>query len=188
MCLEFWDVSFSKKKNGQFTPSSPKPFCIPAMSLGEKNNLAHFQCFYLNSIKSYGEKPIDIHRSHDVIIGPQMTFQGVTCASGVSAASGLLGKPGTYQKSPGSWDLRYPLPKTEMFADLVHYLSGVTKFCVKKIQHRTWEPQCQVWTGLSLGKFPSKFQGSNPGGESSPLSPVVNTPMTCAELHLGHQQ
>ena len=31
--------------------------------------------------------------------------------SGVSAASGLLGKPGTYQKSPGSWDLRYPYQK-----------------------------------------------------------------------------
>ena len=57
--------------------------------------------------------------------------------SGVSAASGLLGKPGTYQKSPGSWDLRYPLPKTEKSSYLAHYFSGVAKFCVQKIKHRT---------------------------------------------------
>ena len=29
-----------------------------------------------------------------------------------------------------------------------------------KIKHRTWEGQCQVWTGFLLAKFPSKFQGS----------------------------
>ena len=52
--------------------------------------------------------------------------------SGVSAGSGLLGKPGTYQKSSGSWDLRYPLLKAEKSADLDHYFSGVAKFCVKK--------------------------------------------------------
>ena len=39
--------------------------------------------------------------------------------SGVSAASGILGKPGTYQTSPGGWDLRYPRPKTEVSVDLV---------------------------------------------------------------------
>ena len=33
--------------------------------------------------------------------------------SGVSVASGLLGKRVTYQKSPGSWDLRSPLPSTK---------------------------------------------------------------------------
>ena len=53
-------------------------------------------------------------------------------SSGVSAASGLLGKPGTYQKSPGSWDLRYPLPKSEKSADLAHYFSGVANFFVQK--------------------------------------------------------
>ena len=52
----------------------------------------------------------------------------------VSAASGLLGKPGTYQKSPGSWALRYPLPKTEKSSDLAHYFSGVVTFCVQKNQ------------------------------------------------------
>ena len=32
--------------------------------------------------------------------------------------------------APGSWDLRYPLPKTEKSADLARYFSGVAKFCV----------------------------------------------------------
>ena len=52
--------------------------------------------------------------------------------SDVSAASWLLGKRGTCQKSLGSWYLRYPLPKTEKSADLAHYFSGMAKFCVKK--------------------------------------------------------
>ena len=50
------------------------------------------------------------------------------------------GERGTYQKSLGSWDLRFSLPKTEKSADLAHYFSGVAKFCVpayKKIKHRT---------------------------------------------------
>ena len=33
--------------------------------------------------------------------------------------------------APGSWDLRYPLQKTEKSADLPHYFSGVAKFCVQ---------------------------------------------------------
>ena len=49
----------------------------------------------------------------------------------ISAASGLLGKPGTYQKSTGSWDLRYPLPKIEVcrFGPLFF---GSGQFCVHK--------------------------------------------------------
>ena len=42
--------------------------------------------------------------------------------------------------APGSWDLRYPLPKTEKSADLAHYFSGVAKFCnflYKIRKHRT---------------------------------------------------
>ena len=34
-------------------------------------------------------------------------------------------------EAPGSWDLRYPLPKTEKSADLAHYFSGVAKFCAQ---------------------------------------------------------
>ena len=54
----------------------------------------------------------------------------VSC--GVSAASELLGKPGTYQPgSPESWDPRYPLSKTKTSADLVHYFSGAATFFVQ---------------------------------------------------------
>ena len=53
-------------------------------------------------------------------------------SSGVSAASELLGKPGTYQ----GLRVGTHLPKTEKSADLAHHFSGVAKFCVQNKQ--TW--------------------------------------------------
>ena len=63
-------------------------------------------------------------------VWPGLGLLGI-CAisSGVSAASGLLGKPDVPEVS---WELRskVPLPKSEKSADLAHYFSGVTQFCV----------------------------------------------------------
>ena len=77
------------------------------------------------------------HREGRVALPPPPSPIYTVTHSGVSAASGLLGKPGTYQKSPGIWDLRNSLPKTEKYSDQAHYISGVAKFCVQKIKHRT---------------------------------------------------
>ena len=71
--------------------------------------------------------------------------------SGASAASRLLGKPCTYQKSPGSWDQKYPLPKTEKSVYLAHYFSGVTKFCVQKKNKTT---NVRGLTGADTGFLP----------------------------------
>ena len=52
-------------------------------------------------------------------------------ASGISAASGLLRKPRTYQKSLGSWDLRYLLPKIEKSAEKAHFFGSGQILCKK---------------------------------------------------------
>ena len=78
----------------------------------------------------------------------------------VSAVSVQLEKPGAYQRCPGSWDPRYPLPKTKKSADLTHYFSRVATFCALKIQCLAWEGQCQAWIGFLPGKFIINFQES----------------------------
>ena len=87
--------------------------------------------------------------------------------SGVSAASGLLGKPGTYQKSPGSWDIRYPLPKTEKSADLAR---GQI-LCIKKSNIERERVNVRSQPDFYWGNFPVNFKAQNPGGESFPTFP-----------------
>ena len=67
----------------------------------------------------------------------EMSFLQNSCPpSGVSASSGLLEAPGTYQRSRGSWEFETQgtPAKTEKFADLASYISGVTTFCIKQNQ------------------------------------------------------
>ena len=77
--------------------------------------------------------------------------------SGVSPASGLLGKPGTYQ---GSWELGSKVPPTKngKSADLAHYFSGVAKFCVQNRETSNLKRSMSVLNRLfTAGKFLSKF-------------------------------
>ena len=55
--------------------------------------------------------------------------------SGVSAALGLLGKPVTFQRSLGSWDLRYPYQKLKSLRIWPTIFREWPKFVLKK--HRT---------------------------------------------------
>ena len=94
--------------------------------------------------------------------------------------------------------LLYTPTKNGKVCEFGSLFSGVGKFCVQNKETRTWEGQCQVWTGFLLGKFPSKFHfywrnspvnfmGQNPGGvvgKVFPLSPVVDTPMGWASCNM----
>ena len=106
----------------------------------------------------------------------------VVCPSGVSAASGLLGKPGTYQKSPGSWDLRYPYQKLKslriwptIFRELPNFVYEKSNIERERVNVRS-EPDF-YWGNVSSepdfywGNSKVNFKGQNPGGESFPTFP-----------------
>ena len=77
--------------------------------------------------------------------------------SGVSAASGLLGKPGTYQGVLGVGIYGAPYQKRKSLRIWLTIFREWPNFLYKIRKHRTWKCQCQVWTGFLLGKFSSKF-------------------------------
>ena len=87
----------------------------------------------------------------------------------------------TRSLSCGSWDLRYPLPKIEKPADLAHYFSGVAKFCVQKNIERE-RVNLRSEPDFYWGNSPVNFKVQNLGGESFPLSPVVDTPMSLRKV------
>ena len=93
-----------------------------------------------------------------------------------------------FTRGPGSWNVRYPLPKMEKSADLAHYFSGVAKFCVQNKETSNLKRSMSGLNRIFTGKFPSKFHfywGNSPVnvmvkilvGKVSPFSPVVDTPM-----------
>ena len=55
--------------------------------------------------------------------------------SGVSGASGLLGKPGTFQRSPGRWDTRHAYQKLKSLRIWPTIFWEWPNFVLKK--HRT---------------------------------------------------
>ena len=113
---------------------------------------------------------------------------GTNGSSGVSAASGLLGKPGTYRRSPGSWDAGYlPLPKTEKSPNLAHYFPGRAKFLVKKSNIELQSVNIRRELAFYWGNSTVNIRVQTPGGKASPLSLVVDTPMYDSQAKAGNE-
>ena len=82
-------------------------------------------------------------------------------SSGVSAASRLL--DGETRHVPYvSWELgaKAKVPKTEKFADLAHYFSGMAKFLYTKSKTSNVRGSISGLNRIFMGKYPSKFQES----------------------------
>ena len=91
-------------------------------------------------------------------------------ASGVSAASVLLGKPATTRGVLGVGIQGTPFQKLKSLR-IWPTFSRVATFCALKIQCLTWEGQGQAWIIFYWGNCSVTFKGQNPGGESFPTFP-----------------
>ena len=80
------------------------------------------------------------------------------------------------QKSPGSWDLRYPLPKTEKYADLAHLFFGSGQILCKKSNFERERVNVRSEPDFYWENSLVNFMGQNLAGKVSPLSPVMDTP------------
>ena len=56
--------------------------------------------------------------------------------------------------APGSWDLGYPLTKTEKSPDLAHYFSRVAKFCVQNKETSNLKRSMSGLNRIFTGKIP----------------------------------
>ena len=134
-------------------------------------SLAHCQAWYLTNRVFYWRSSGIPSRQSTV----SMEYGIEYGCSGVSAASGLLGIPGTYQKSPGSWDLRYPLGPYQKLKSLRIWPTIFwewSNFVYKKISNIEREKaNVRSEPDFYWGESPVNFKGQNPGGESFSIFP-----------------